>query len=95
MVYKKRDGREYEMYIGSRVLVKRGKAYMTSGGLKAGDIFVTKDGRYVSRKKHEWGVKKGKRQLSDAGYELFAPGTPGRVSKRRRTTRRRSSTRRR
>lgn len=82
MVYvDKRTGKGYEMRIGSRVQVKRGVAYKTSGGLKAGDIMVTDKGRYVSRKKHEWGKKKGGKQLEKAGYKLFKKGTVGRVRK--------------
>lgn len=83
----KRTGRAYETRIGSRVQVARGKAYMTSGGLRASQIaFNAKTGRYVSKKKSEWGKKHGKRQLADAGYGLFKPGRVGqvgRVSKRR------------
>jgi len=89
MVYVDKAGRVYESRIGSRVQVKRGKAYMTSGGLKARDILINANGRYVSAKKHHWGKKHGKRQLADAGYELFGSGSAGRV-RRRRSTRRRA-----
>lgn len=87
-------GRNYEMTVGSRVQVARGKAYKTSGGLKAADImFNPKTGRYVSKRKHMWGKNQGKSQLAKAGYALFTKGAPGvvrKISKTRRTTRRRA-----
>lgn len=82
MVYVSKTGRVYESRIGSRVQVKRGKAYMTSGGLKASDIVINAGGRYVSAKKHHWGKHHGKRQLSDAGYEFFKPGAAGKARKK-------------
>ena len=84
-----KNGKNYESRIGSRVQVARGKAYMTSGGLKASDIsFNSKTGRYVTRKKSAWGKKHGKKQLEQAGYGLFTKGGPGKVRKIRGTKRR-------
>lgn len=91
MVYKAPNGRTYQMNIGSRPQVKRGVAYQTSGNLKAGDIIVSKQGRYVSRKKSNWGKEHGKKQLADAGYALFSAGAPGvarKIGKAKRSTRR-------
>lgn len=77
MTYSK-NGHIYEMRIGSRVQVARGKAYMTAGGLKASQIaFNPKTGRYVSRKKSAWGKTHGKKRLEKAGYALFKKGAPG------------------
>lgn len=70
--------RNFEMLVGSRVQVARGKAYKTSGGLTASDImFNPKTGRYVSKRKHLWGKRNGKQQLAQAGYALFTKGGPG------------------
>ena len=82
MAYRAPSGKIYEQRIGSRVQVKRGKAYKTSGGLTAQDIVINSAGRYVSAAKHAWGKKHGRRQLEDNGYAMFEPGTPGRVEKR-------------
>lgn len=86
MVYVSKSGKAYEMRIGTRVQVKRGKAYKTSGGLTAKDIVVNSAGRYVSAAKHAWGKKHGKKQLADAGYDMFTSGSAGKVRKVRKTT---------
>lgn len=81
MVYSK-NGKIYELRIGSRVQVARGAAYKTSGGLKAADItFNSKTGRYVSKRKSAWGKKHGKKRLEAAGYGLFKKGAVGHVTK--------------
>lgn len=77
----RRTGKVYEQRIGSRVQVKRGKAFMTSGGLMASGIIQTKAGRYVSKVKSEWGKKHGKKQFEQSGYALFGKGGPGEVRK--------------
>jgi hypothetical protein len=83
-----KGGKTYETRVGSRVQVARGKAYMTSGGLKASDIsFNSKTGRYVSKRKSAWGKKHGKKQLERAGYGLFTKGSPGTVRKIRKQRR--------
>ena len=48
-------GKIYESLLGSCVQVKRGKAYVTSGGLKARGILINSTGRYVSASKYAWG----------------------------------------
>lgn len=93
MVYKN-NGREYEMRIGKRCQVYRGKAYMTSGGLTKADLaFNSKTGRYVSKVKSAHMKKHGKAQLERAGYGLFKPGQVGQVTRvvKRRGTKKRSS----
>ncbi len=59
-------GVKYETLIGKRAKVWHGTAYKTSGGLTKKDLFQNKNGRIVSRKKHE-SAKKEKRLLK-AGY---------------------------
>lgn len=91
--YRAPNGKAYEARVGSRVQVKRGKAYQTSGGLLSGDIIVNANGRYVSAKKSAWGKKHGSKRLAEAGYGLFRPGgvgtvTPVRGARRRTTSRR-------
>ncbi len=93
MVWKHPEtGRIYESHYGNRCVVARGKAFETRGNLLAKDLlFNPKTGRWVSKRKHVWGKKHGKKQLADAGYGLFTPGAAGqvtRVAKRRGTTRR-------
>jgi hypothetical protein len=53
-------GGVYENLVGSRAQVHNGTAYKTSGGLKKSDLFYNKNGRIVSRKKHN-SAKKEKR----------------------------------
>ena len=53
-------GGVFEMLVGSRAQVHNGTAYKTSGGLKKADLFHNKNGRIVSRKKHN-SAKKEKR----------------------------------
>jgi DVNP family len=59
-------GKKYEMLCGSRAQVYHGTAYKTSGGLKKDDIMMNKNGRIVSKAKHNT-AKKEKRLLK-AGY---------------------------
>jgi len=59
-------GNTYFQLVGSRAQVYHGTAYKTSGGLKKGDLFQNKNGRVVSRKKHN-SAKKEKR-LEKHGY---------------------------
>jgi hypothetical protein len=59
-------GVKYETLIGSRAQVMHGTAYKTSGGLTKSCLFQNKNGRIVSRKKHE-SAKREKRLLK-AGY---------------------------
>jgi hypothetical protein len=59
-------GVKYETLIGSRAQVMHGTAYKTSGGLIKKDLFQNKNGRIVSRKKHE--LAKKEKRLLKAGY---------------------------
>jgi len=60
------NGHKYEMLEGSRAQVMHGTAYKTSGGLKKTELIQNKNGRIVSKKKHNT-AKKEKRLLK-AGY---------------------------
>ena len=59
-------GKKYEMLIGSRAQVMHGTAYKTNGGLKKKNLFKTKRGRIVSRRKHL--SAKRTNRLVKAGY---------------------------
>ena len=59
-------GKKYAVLIGSRAQVEHGTACKTPGGLTKDKLFVTKNGRIVSKKKH-LSAKKEKR-LEKAGY---------------------------
>jgi hypothetical protein len=59
-------GKKYEMLEGSRAQVMHGTAYKTSGGLKKSEIMMNKNGRIVSRKKHN--TAKKEKRLVKAGY---------------------------
>jgi hypothetical protein len=59
-------GVKYETLIGKRARVWHGTAYKTSGGLTKKDLFQNKNGRIVSRKKHE--LAKKEKRLLKAGY---------------------------
>ena len=55
--------------IGTRRQVYNGTMMKTSGGLTKNDLMLNKRGRIVSKKKHSFGVSKGRKFLADAGYE--------------------------
>jgi hypothetical protein len=55
--------------IGSRRQVYNGTMQKTAGGLTKDDLMLNKRGRIVSKKKHSFGVSKGRKFLADAGYE--------------------------
>ena len=59
-------GGKYELLCGSRAQVLHGTAYKTTGGLTKADLIQNKNGRIVSRKKHNH-EKKVKR-LAKHGY---------------------------
>jgi hypothetical protein len=59
-------GKNYEMLVGSRAQVWHGTAYKTSGGLKKTDLHQNKNGRVVSKAKHE--TAKKEKRLIKAGY---------------------------
>ena len=54
--------------VGSKLLVFRGLAKHTSGGLKRSDLMKTKKGRIVSRRQHTAG-KKAIKRLFALGYK--------------------------
>ena len=60
------NGVKYETLIGSRAQVMHGTAYKTSGGLTKSRLFQNKNGRIVSRNKHE--SAKRENRLVKAGY---------------------------
>jgi len=59
-------GHKYEMLEGSRAQVHHGTAYKTSGGLTKDDLLQNKNGRIVSKKKHN--TAKKEKRLINAGY---------------------------
>uniref|UniRef100_A0A6C0KXL6 Uncharacterized protein n=1 Tax=viral metagenome TaxID=1070528 RepID=A0A6C0KXL6_9ZZZZ len=59
-------GKKYEILIGSRAQVYHGTAYKTSGGLKKDNIMMNKNGRIVSKAKHN--TAKKEKRLIKAGY---------------------------
>jgi len=60
------QGKNYEFLEGSRAQVVHGTAYKTSGGLKKSDLLQNKNGRIVSKKKHN--TAKKEKRLVKAGY---------------------------
>ena len=60
------QGKRYEMLFGSRAQVYHGSAYKTSGGLKKNELMQNKNGRMVSKSKHN--TAKKERRLIKAGY---------------------------
>lgn len=59
-------GKKFEMLVGSRAQVYHGTAYKTSGGLKKDNIMMNKNGRIVSKAKHN--TAKKEKRLIKAGY---------------------------
>ena len=62
----KAERAKYDIVIGSRRQVYNGTAHHTSGGLTKNKLYMTKNGRIVSKSKH-FSAKKDKR-LVKAGY---------------------------
>jgi hypothetical protein len=60
-------GKCFPVLEGSRQQVGHGTAYKTSGGLTKKDLFFTKRGRWVSKKKHQ--TAKKEKRLEKAGYK--------------------------
>ena len=60
------SGHTFKKLVGTRAEVMHTTAYKTSGGLKKSDLFKNKNGRIVSKKKHNY-EKKSKR-LQKHGY---------------------------
>ena len=61
-----KGGKEYDVLVGSRAQVWHGTAYKTSGGLKKSDLLMNKNGRIVSKAKHN--TAKKEKRLEKAGY---------------------------
>ena len=59
-------GKQHEILIGSRAQVWHGTAYKTSGGLRKKDLLMNKNGRIVSKAKHN--TAKREKRLEKAGY---------------------------
>jgi hypothetical protein len=59
-------GHKYEFLIGSRASVYHGTAYKTSGGLTKDELMQNKNGRIVSKKKHNTAKKENR--LVKSGY---------------------------
>lgn len=59
-------GHRYDMLEGSRASVYHGTAYKTSGELKKPDLIQNKNGRIVSKRKHN--TAKREKRLVKAGY---------------------------
>jgi hypothetical protein len=87
-------GRKYEKLEGSRAQVMHGTAYKTSGELTKTDLIQNKNGRIVSKKKHN--LEKKVKRLIKAGYGT-KKGHFGavRLSGHRSSSRKRSTKRRR
>jgi hypothetical protein len=87
-------GRKYEKLEGSRAQVMHGTAYKTSGELTKTDLIQNKNGRIVSKKKHN--LEKKVKRLIKAGYGT-RKGHFGavRLSGHRSSSRKRSTKRRR
>jgi len=85
------SGKSYDMLIGTRAQVWHGTAYKTSGGLTKSHIMQNKNGRIVSRSKHN--SAKRERRLIKAGYGT-QKGKFGAVKLHSRSTRRHSKSRR-
>lgn len=86
-------GSKYELLVGSRAQVHHGTAYKTAGGLKKENLLQNKNGRFVSKKKHE--TAKREKRLEKHGFFAkkgkfgMVRGTPkGSTRKSRRSTKR-------
>ena len=60
------SGKSYELLTGSRAQVMHGTAYKTSGGLTKEDLMMNKNGRIVSKSKHN--TAKKEKRLEKAGF---------------------------
>lgn len=59
-------GKQYATLVGSRAQVWHRTAYKTSGGLTRKDLLMNKNGRIVSKAKHN--TAKKEKRLEKAGY---------------------------
>lgn len=60
------SGKTYELLTGSRAQVLHGTAYKTSGGLTKNQLMMNKNGRIVSKSKHN--TAKKEKRLEKAGF---------------------------
>ena len=60
------NGKTFKMLVGKRASVWHGTAYKTSGGLTKKNLHMNKNGRIVSKKKHE--TAKKEKRLEKHGY---------------------------
>ena len=89
-------GQVCEKGIGTRAQVWHGTACKTSGGLMKKDLYMNKNGRIVSRRKHE--TAKKEKRLEKHGYfakkgKFGAVRKTAKKSSSRRSTKRRPHTR--
>ena len=89
------NGQKFAMLVGARASVWHGNAYKTSGGLTKKHLFQNKNGRIVSRKKHE--TAKKEKRLEKHGYfaqkgKFGAVKKTAKKSSKKRSTRRRAHT---
>tara|TARA_B000000557_G_C20737813_1_gene427164 strand:- start:111 stop:461 length:351 start_codon:yes stop_codon:yes gene_type:complete len=61
-----KNGKKYDILIGTRAQVYHQTALKTSGGLEKSDLHMNKHGRIVSAKKHK--TAKAERRLEKAGF---------------------------
>jgi hypothetical protein len=81
-------GKKYQVLIGSRAQVWHGTAYKTAGGLTKNDLHMNKNGRIVSKKKHQ--TAKKEKRLEKHGF-FAKKGKFGAVKKTARKSRSRRS----
>ena len=89
-------GKKYELLTGSRAQVWHGTAHQTTGGLTKSNLMQNKNGRIVSKRKHE--TAKKEKRLEKHGYyaqkgKFGAVRKTAKKSSSRRSTRRRPHTR--
>ena len=61
-----KNGKAFDLLIGTRAQVWHGTALKTSGGLEKSDLHMNKNNRIVSAKKHK--TAKAEKRLEKAGY---------------------------
>ena len=85
------NGKKYPTLIGSRAQVWHEKAFKTAGGLNKSQLHMNKNGRIVSKRKHQ--TAKAEKRLEKHGY-FAKKGKFGAVKKSKSKTRsKRSKTR--
>jgi hypothetical protein len=77
-------GQKFRVLIGSRAQVWHGNAYRTAGGLVKSELLMNKNGRIVSKKKHQ--TAKKEKRLEKHGF-FAKKGKFGAVKKSMRKSR--------